>query len=149
MFVMMYSAKMAPANIRLNPVGALVCVAVAFCIVIYIFGFPDWFRSEPRISMKELLSVSIELAKRGGTKVHEIKQQNSLENKVKGKTEEGADELLTKGDIESHRAIVYGFAKAFPGLKVEHKNIAYMMFFLYFNNVQCPLLSGHITGTCN
>lgn len=93
-------------------------LAVALCLLIYSFGVPNWFNREPTISMKELLSASIQLAERGGTKVRQIRLDNVLDEKVKGETKEGAKELRTKGDSESHRAIVYGLSKAFPGLEV-------------------------------
>eukprot|EP00105_Crassostrea_gigas_P003051 XP_011415785.1 PREDICTED: inositol monophosphatase 3 isoform X1 [Crassostrea gigas] len=109
---------MGPANVRLNPIGAAACFAFGLCMVIYIFGFPDWFQKEQKISLKELLSVSIALVERGGNRVRDIREGNTLAEKSKGKTKEGADEVLTEGDMESHRAIVYGFAKTFPGLQV-------------------------------
>ncbi|XP_062574994.1 inositol monophosphatase 3-like [Saccostrea cucullata] len=109
---------MGPANAKLNPVGAAACFAFGLCMVIYVFGFPDWFQKEQKISLKELLSVSIALVERGGTRVREIRERNTLADRSKGKTKEGADEVLTEGDMESHRAIVYGFAKTFPGLQV-------------------------------
>lgn len=109
---------MGPANVRLNPIGAAACFALGLCMVIYIFGFPDWFQKEQKISLKELLSVSIALVERGGNRVRDIREGNTLAEKSKGKTKEGADEVLTEGDMESHRAIVYGFAKTFPGLQV-------------------------------
>lgn len=110
--------KMGPANVRLNPIGAAACFALGLCVVIYIFGFPDWFQKEQKISLKELLSVSIALVERGGSRVREIRDGNTLADRSKGKTKEGADEVLTEGDMESHRAIVYGFGKTFPGLRV-------------------------------
>lgn len=68
--------------------------------------------------MKELLSVSIELARRGGKRVREVREENTLGVKVKSITKEGAEELKTRGDMESHREILYGMAKAFPEIKV-------------------------------
>jgi inositol monophosphatase 3 len=71
--------------------------------------------------MRQLLAVSIELAVRGGDRLWSIRKGHSssaLDETVKGKTKEGAKELLTKGDLESHRIIRYGFSRAFPQLKV-------------------------------
>ncbi|KAK3591164.1 hypothetical protein CHS0354_029013 [Potamilus streckersoni] len=116
---------MAPVNVKINRLGGVVCIAVGLCLFLYLFDVPEWFKEEQRISMKELLSVSIELAKRGGDKVWEIRAENTLAGKSKGKTKEGADEMLTRGDLESHKTIVHGLAKAFPGLKViseEHES---------------------------
>ena len=47
-------------------------------------------------------------------------KQDAMHEKVKGETKEGAKEMLTEGDLQSHRTMVYGFAKAFPNLKVEY-----------------------------
>ncbi|XP_070195839.1 inositol monophosphatase 3-like [Littorina saxatilis] len=115
---------MAPANVRLNPVGLLVAAVIAICIFFYMFGVPG-FPGNDRISMRELLSVSVDLAERGGKRVTEIAQAQLLEAKEKGKTKEGAKEMLTQGDLESHRAIVNGFLKTYPGITLiseEHEN---------------------------
>jgi len=114
---------MGPANIRVNPVGGAVFIALGLCAALYMFGLPDWFHREPRVSMKELLSVCIQLAQEGGNKVKDIRlASNKLEEKLKGKTDEGVKDVKTEGDTQSHRAIVYGLAKAFPGLKVNFEN---------------------------
>lgn len=110
---------MGPANIRVNPVGGAVFIALGLCAALYMFGLPDWFHREPRVSMKELLSVCIQLAQEGGNKVKDIRlASNKLAENLKGKTDEGVKDVKTEGDTQSHRAIVYGLAKAFPGLKV-------------------------------
>lgn len=109
---------MAPVNVRLNPIGVVIFVMAFLLALLYLFGVPDFFRREQRVSMKELLAVSIELAQRGGLKVKEVHQQHKLNENVKGLTKEGAKELLTNGDLESHRAIFYGFSKMYPGIKV-------------------------------
>ena len=113
------TTTMAPMNIKVNPLGGAVCIVILLCMFLYMFGLPAWLSGhEERISMKELLSAGIVLARRGGDRVRDIRRQNSLEEKVKGKTKEGANEMVSQGDMESHRAIVHGFSKAFPGLGV-------------------------------
>ncbi|CAL1529949.1 unnamed protein product [Lymnaea stagnalis] len=118
-------SSMAPVNVRVNPIGILVFVGGFAIALLYLFGMPDFFRREQRVSMKELLAVSIGLAQRGGLQVKEIYQKHRLGETVKGKTKEGADEMLTNGDLESHRTIFYGFSKIYPSIKVvseEHDN---------------------------
>ena len=117
---------MAAVSIRLNPVGVIIILAVLGCVGFYMFGGLSWFKSEQKISMKQLLSVSIELAKRGGQRVKEVKDGQNMNAESKGLTEEGKKELKTNGDLQSHRAIVYGFNKAFPGLKVGTPSVAVM-----------------------
>ncbi|ESP05220.1 hypothetical protein LOTGIDRAFT_103282 [Lottia gigantea] len=110
---------MAPVNVRLNPTGFVLSIVLLVCIALYAFGLPSWLgRKEERISMKELLSVSIELARRGGVKVKAVAESHKLKAEVKSRTEEGAKEMRTDGDMESHRELIHGFAKAYPAMKV-------------------------------
>jgi inositol monophosphatase 3 len=112
------ATKMASVNIKLNPLGVCLILLGIGCIIFYAMGGTKWFQSEQKVSMKQLLAVGIDLAKRGGLRVKEIRESNRLNEKTKSLTKEGTKELKTEGDMQSHRAIVYGFAKAFPGLKV-------------------------------
>lgn len=124
---------MAPANVRLNPVGIFVILVAVFCIFYYLFGIPGFSQNE-KISMRELLSVSVDLAERGGQRVKEIAQAHKMEAMEKGKTKEGAKEMLTEGDLESHRAIVYGFLKTYPGVTVTYFGI--LIFCCFCSNLQ-------------
>ena len=64
-----------------------------------------------------MLSVSIELAERGGIQTAEVKANHlKLNAESKGLTKEGKKELKTDGDMQSHRAIIAGFHKTFPSL---------------------------------
>lgn len=111
--------NMAPINIRINPLGGAVVITLVLVFFFYIFGLPEFLTlREERVSMKELLSASVVLARRGGDRVREIRRDDTLQEKVKGETKEGAKELVSRGDMESHNAIFYGFAKVFPGLNV-------------------------------
>ncbi|XP_060572237.1 inositol monophosphatase 3-like [Ruditapes philippinarum] len=113
------ASNMAPINVRINPLGGAVVICIVLVLFFYVFGLPDFFtHAEERVSMKELLSASVVLARRGGDRVKEIRRADTLHEKVKGETKEGAKELVSHGDMESHNAIFYGLAKAFPGLYV-------------------------------
>lgn len=70
-----------------------------------------------------MLSASLELAEAGGLKVASVKKLHSLNAESKGKTKEGADEMKTDGDMQSHRAIVAGFHKAFPVLETRVSSV--------------------------
>lgn len=112
-------SNMAPINVRINPLGGAVAICLVLVLFFYVFGLPDFFtHTEERVSMKQLLSASVVLARRGGDRVKEIRRADTLQEKVKGETKEGAKELVSRGDMESHNAIFYGLAKAFPGLYV-------------------------------
>ena len=111
--------RMAPVNVKINPLGGAVCIVFLLCTFVYMFGLPEWLgRREERVSMKELLSAGIVLARRGGDRVREIRRGNNIGERVKGETAEGAKEMVSQGDMESHRTIMHGFNKAFPGLMV-------------------------------
>ena len=131
---------MAPANVRLNPMGLIIAVVLAILIFFYVFGVPGFARNE-RISMRELLSVSVDLAQRGGKRVKEIADAQTLDAKEKGKTKEGAKEMLTEGDLESHRIIMNGFLKTFQGITV--RSVHFCVFYYFFT--QLYLISDLIT----
>ena len=104
------------SNININVKNAIIFFTVCG-IIIYFIGVPKLARPK-LICMKELLSVSIELAERGGVRVKAVRENSSLDESSKGKTKEGVNDVLTAGDLQSHLTIMDGFQKAFPGLKV-------------------------------
>lgn len=72
-----------------------------------------------KVSMKALLVASIEMARRGGAEVKRIREQvNGIGEKSKGKTQEGANNPVTDGDMLSHKAMYHGLRKAFPEVNV-------------------------------
>lgn len=106
--------------IRVNPLGMIVLCA---CILFFIFVYAShWYESENAdnvvISLKHLLAVSVSVAELGGREVRAVRQNSDLHPSSKGKTKEGANDPVTKGDMLSHRAMLYGLKKAFPKLKV-------------------------------
>lgn len=74
--------------------------------------------SSEKIHLGHLLSASIELAERAGKEVAEVrmKENQDIDQEVKGETHEGAKEYVTRGDMMSHRALVKGLLKVFPGI---------------------------------
>lgn len=121
-----YQMKMAPSNIHFNGANIfttprLIVIGVLACVVILYTNFFGVFSWDQRVNMKELLSVSIELAERGGREVRRVHEAHKgLHAEVKGETLEGAKEMKTEGDLASHRAMVYGMLKAFPSINVGH-----------------------------
>ena len=105
------------SNININVKNAIIFCTVCG-VIIYFIGVPKLTRGPKLICMKELLSVSIELAERGGVRVKAVRESSSLDESSKGKTKEGVNDVLTAGDLQSHLTIMDGFRKAFPGLKV-------------------------------
>ncbi|CAM9428698.1 Golgi-resident adenosine 3',5'-bisphosphate 3'-phosphatase [Lampetra fluviatilis] len=81
------------------------------------------FASQPagnrELDLRVVLSVALLAAERGGSRVAAARGANAAGRvRSKGKTREGAEELLTPGDIASHRAMVAAFHHALPGVKV-------------------------------
>lgn len=117
------SSGMASKSVRLTGTGIFVLLIGGLLLLYAIYTFFSAVivdRAEV-VNMKELLVTCIDLAVRGGNRLWSIRRGHSsgpFDKKIKGKTKEGADELLTKGDLESHRIIRHGFSKAFPQLKV-------------------------------
>ena len=109
---------MAAVSVRLNPLGLLVLLMSVILIVAYMSGYLRSPFTTRYVSLKDLLSTSINVAKSGGAQVKAVHLSHNLNGEVKGKTKEGKDELKTEGDMKSHIAIKYGFLKAFPEVKV-------------------------------
>ena len=107
--------NMTTNTIRANPVGLAVVGGIALLIVLYLFGIPGMGH---RVDMKDLLSASIHVARLGGSRVKLIREEAKLNEQVKGKTKEGANELKTDGDMASHKIMYYGLKEAFPHIKV-------------------------------
>lgn len=103
-------------SIRLNPFGLLVLALATLFFLYYAFGRPN--PAPEKVSMKALLAASIDVAKKGGIEVKNIREQIDIGEKSKGKTAEGANNPVTDGDMLSHRAMYYGLLKGFPNLNV-------------------------------
>jgi len=124
-------------SIRITKTGAVFIgvVSVSLLYLCFKYGSGFWPSSDQTVDMHHLLAVSAQLAKLGGDRTFAIRKEYAadVDATVKGKTKEGADELLTRGDMESHRIMRYGLEKTFPGVKV---NCAYTIRYdtrFYFN----------------
>ena len=47
-----------------------------------------------------------------------VREENTLDERSKGKTKEGANELMTLGDLRSHKKMFYLMKNTYPALKV-------------------------------
>ncbi|KAI4793464.1 hypothetical protein KUCAC02_019184 [Chaenocephalus aceratus] len=106
---------MSPMGIRLSPLGLGL-----FCLL----GVGVIYHLQRRtVDLRDLLAVSVEAALLGGTEVKKVRDENSLNEKSKGKTKEGATELLTTGDLQSHRKMFNLISNTFPEVNSEeHDN---------------------------
>jgi len=73
-----------------------------------------------KINAGELLCAAIAAAEAGGREVKDVRKKSDaqLNEKVKGKTKEGVKDVLTDGDLRSHRIMYNTLTKSFPGVKV-------------------------------
>ncbi|ELU05302.1 hypothetical protein CAPTEDRAFT_181179 [Capitella teleta] len=118
--------------IKLNPIGLAVGCIFA-CVGLWALGVPQYFFGSHEevnydVSLRELLSAGIDVARRGGDVVKKIRlgREEDLNAETKGKTLEGAAELKTEGDMQSHIAMMYALKKGFNGISVvseEHDNL--------------------------
>lgn len=105
-------------SVRVNPVGVAVVCCVVLLLIFFNSGGSSVAKPVERVSLKQLLSVAISAAERGGQRVVAIRESADLGETSKGKTKEGANDPRTEGDMESHIAMYYGIRKAFPDIEV-------------------------------
>ncbi|XP_042353689.1 inositol monophosphatase 3 [Plectropomus leopardus] len=122
---------MAPMGIRLSPLGVAVFCLLGVGVIYHLYAGVisnrlAAFRQRKTVDLRELLAVSVEAAVLGGTEVKKVRDENSLKEKSKGKTREGASEFLTMGDVQSHRKMYNLLSNTFPDVTVnseEHDNM--------------------------
>ncbi|KAM6919267.1 inositol monophosphatase 3 [Xenentodon cancila] len=123
---------MAPMGIRLSPLGVAVFLLLGVGVIYHLYSGVlssrlAAFRQRRKVDLRDLLAVSVEAAVIGGKEVKSVRDENSLKEKSKGKTREGASELLTMGDLKSHRKMFNLIKNTFPDITVyseEHDNEA-------------------------
>ncbi|KAM9323261.1 inositol monophosphatase 3 [Pholidichthys leucotaenia] len=129
---------MAPMGIRLSPLGVAVFCLLGVGVIYHLYAgvissrlaafkaqSPLSLTQKRMVNLRELLAASVEAAVLGGKEVKKVREGNSLEEKSKGKTNEGANELLTMGDLLSHRKMFHLLKNTFPGVLInseEHDN---------------------------
>ncbi|XP_061747461.1 inositol monophosphatase 3 [Nerophis ophidion] len=122
---------MSPMGIRMSPFGVAVFCFFGVAIVLYhlyagvLTGRLAALRKKD-VDLRELLAASVEAAVLGGKEVKKVREENSLKERSKGKTKEGENELLTMGDLLSHRKMYNLIRNTFPEVTVnseEHDNM--------------------------
>ena len=109
---------------RINRSGLVSLLGIAFLVLLFILysgrkGYVNETNSRP-IKISELMSASIDLAERSGTKLVEIRKMNSDEiHKLSRElTKEGIDEYVAIGAQMSHEIITSGLKAAWPVCRV-------------------------------
>lgn len=122
---------MAPMGIRLSPLGVAVFCLLGVGVLYHLYSGVisnrlAAFRQRRTVDLRDLLALSVEAAVLGGKEVKRVRDENSLQEKSKGKTREGANDPLTMGDVESHRKMYNLITNTFPEITVnseEHDNV--------------------------
>ncbi|XP_059200341.1 inositol monophosphatase 3 [Centropristis striata] len=122
---------MAPMGIRLSPLGVAVFCLLGVGVLYHLYAgvlssHLAAFRQRGKVELRELLAVSVEAAVLGGAEVKKVREENGLKEKSKGKTREGVSELLTMGDLQSHRKMFNLISNTFPQVTVnseEHDSV--------------------------
>lgn len=112
-------------TIRLNPIG--ICVIIVLSVLFFslntnILRLNDESKSEVGklsnfVDLRKLLIAAIEVAEKAGKEVISIRK-GDIGERSKGKTKEGAKDVVTIADYRSHCIMYYGMKKAFPKVKV-------------------------------
>ncbi|KAJ6664014.1 hypothetical protein lerEdw1_008968 [Lerista edwardsae] len=122
---------MAPMGIRLSPLGMAVFCLLGLGVLYHLYsgflagrfaffmlGAPAAEAPAGSVDLRELLAAAVRAAVEGGEEVRRVREDNVLNEKAKGKTREGADELMTTGDFLSNRKMYYLLKTAFPGVQI-------------------------------
>ncbi|KAK7945444.1 hypothetical protein WMY93_001172 [Mugilogobius chulae] len=122
---------MAPMGIRLSPLGVAVFCLLGVGVLYHLYSGVlsnrlAAFRQKRNVDLRDLLALSVEAAVLGGKEVKQVREENGLQEKSKGKTKEGANDPLTMGDLMSHRKMYNIIKNTFPDITVnseEHDNV--------------------------
>lgn len=117
---------MPAVQIRLNPYGWGITLGLLVLIVFFwTSGFSFLFSwsstTNSKVSLRSLLSASIDLSQKAGRRVHDVyTRAKSVPGSSKDiePTDKQSKHLTTRADFESHRIITFGLTKAFPNIKV-------------------------------
>lgn len=118
---------MAPMGIRLSPLGIGVFCLLGLGVLYHVYsGFLTWRfssfllgdRAGDTVDLRELLAVAVRAAELGGVEVKAVRESNKLNENTKGKTREGADEKMTRGDLLSNKKMANLIKNSFPGVQV-------------------------------
>lgn len=110
-------------GIRLSPLGLAVFCLLGLGVIYHLYAGVissriNSFRHGTNVDLRELLALSIEAAVDGGREVKRVREENTLDERSKGETREGASEKLTLGDLRSHMKMYYLIKNTYPLLQV-------------------------------
>lgn len=131
-------------SIKINKCGVLILTLVLFLIFYYLTfargkiqtGNYALLKNTNEINLRKLLIGSIQAAQSGGQEVQSVSKMIDINVKKKGKTLEGAAELITDADRRSHCAMIQGLQRLFPKLKIISEEDS--------AHLKCPEDNGHL-----
>ncbi len=103
-------------TVKLNPVGVYVLLGLSFIFFLYIFAGKS--QNSQEVSLKSLLIAAIHVAEKGGDEIKVLNEIN-MNKQSKGKTKEGANDVVTDADYRSHCVMYYSLRYTFPFIKVK------------------------------
>lgn len=113
-------------TIRINRVPATIAAIVITCLLVYFVNFhqeerPGMYailRNQNKVSLRQLLIAAVQAAQRGGLEVLEVANSRIMNEKSKGKTDEGANDPFTDADGRSHCVMKLGLRRLFPRVTI-------------------------------
>ena len=112
------------ATIRFNNQG-LVIIFLGFTILYFMYSWNQDKKTDTsvvisQVNIGNLLCTAIAAAEAGGREVKVVREKSNseLNEKIKGKTKEGVNDLLTDGDLRSHNVMYSLLTEKFPHVKV-------------------------------
>lgn len=128
-------------SIKINKCGMLI-ITLIFLLIFYYLTFSKKvqnnygiMKNTNEINLRKLLIGSIQAAQKGGIEVLTVSKLVEINAKNKGKTLEGANDLITDADLKSHCVMAQGLQRIFPKLKIISEEDTQA------THVKCPELS--------
>ncbi|KAL4635226.1 inositol monophosphatase 3-like [Arapaima gigas] len=121
---------MAPMGIRLSPLGVAVFCLLGLGVLYHLYAGVlshkvAIFRRGRTVDLRELLALCVEATVQGGREVKRVREEDALDGRAKGRTREGAEEMLTVGDLSSHRRMFHLIKNHFPHVQVNSEERDY------------------------
>ncbi|XP_067635379.1 putative inositol monophosphatase 3 [Eurosta solidaginis] len=118
--------EMMARTIHVHRVPAAIAIVVLTFTIVYFVNFhqeerPAFYgmlRNQDKVNLRKLLIGSIQAAQRGGMEVLDVAQTRNLNERSKGKTDEGANDPFTDADGRSHCIMKEGLHRIFPRIKM-------------------------------
>ncbi|XP_004535247.1 putative inositol monophosphatase 3 [Ceratitis capitata] len=113
-------------TIRINRVPATIALVLVTILIVYFVNFHQderpalygMLRNQNKVNLRKLLIGAIQAAQRGGVEILDVASTRDLNERSKGKTDEGANDPFTDADGRSHCVMKEGLHRIFPRVKI-------------------------------